>query len=241
MKRVIILFVCGIMLTSCGNNTILSTGRSVLEKTTIKSVVYKAFVAQPIATQIEFFKKPTSEEDYTLFYAIQRILAFVVLLSVLLVVMGAPVLLGFYWFENLFRFHEECKKNVIPNSKEESDRKKPPCLSDRIAYKRIYSSLYGNGFGFIGWIILTLWHVLSNFDSLSLGLKSYFSFPFAAMRDLDITQSNLFSQVSGDVWASMLLIVGISLVLYVIGRFIGNALATKYLRKANFYYLELDS
>jgi len=232
MKKIIVLLVLGVLVSSCSANFVLNSGKSVLKKATEIRNIKNSLKAHAISVQQDLFKNSENQEDYTLFYGVQRIFSFVLLLALLMVVVGTPVLLGFYWIENLFCFHDECKKNVIVNSSNLLSTSKPPCQSDCNKYKKTFSSLYGNGFGFVGWVVFTLWHLIVNFDSFNVGIKSYFNFPFATMKNLDITKNNIFDQVSSEVWASMLLIVGIALVVYIVGRVVGGSIAIRNIKKA---------
>lgn len=195
--------------------------------------------ASTMMVQQEFFQNPDNSEDYTMYYGIQKIFAFILLLTLMLIIIGTPVILGFYWIENLFCFHDECKKNVSVASLNEELEQKPPCQSDCKKYKKTVASLYGNGFGFLGWIVLTIWHILANFGSFTVGLKSYFNFPFSAMRTLDVSKNNIFDQIATEVWLSMLLIVGLALVLYIVGRVVGSTFASRTLKRTQLLFSEI--
>lgn len=99
------------------------------------------------------------------------------------------------------------------------------------AYCRAFSNLNAYFFGFITWVITSFFYIYVNFDSIEIGLKAYFQFPFKLFASFISKEKSVITAVSFEVWINMLLIVSVTILAFFIGKLLGRIILTSAYKK----------
>ena len=95
--------------------------------------------------------------------------------------------------------------------------------SYKVEYSKTYSRMFGFGLSIIAYGISSNVYMFLTFSEFKDALINYFSFPFKIFRSLKILEKIPTNSIPlTEVWSAMLLIVGISAAVFIIGYFIGK-------------------
>ena len=149
----------------------------------------------------------------------QIVFSLLILILAFFVIVITPLILIYCWLNNLFDYKKYPDKSSMFSS-EFYDLPKHVFLR----YRQTYSNLFGNGFGIIAWVLSSYFYVTKNIDGVSAGLAEYFSFPFKLLSSITTNGITVKDAIPTSVWISMLLIVGLSILLFFLGRHIGTSI-----------------
>lgn len=170
-------------------------------------------------------------KNYSPYYNILRIFVISIIIILVLVIVSTPLLLVYFWIHNFFEYQKsriQIKKNQLSLKNMEFEE---------IAwsnYKNSYSAMYGNVFGIIAWIFFTYLYVSLYYNDFNTGIIDYFQFPFKIMDSLSNNDLTLNKHIPMEMWLNMLLIIGISLGHYFLGRYIGRFISANFHKKLFF-------
>lgn len=170
-------------------------------------------------------------DNYSLYYNILRIFILAFIIILVLVIVSTPLILAYFWIHNFFevqKLKNQIKKNDFSSKFTAIEE------GTWLNYQSNYSALYGNGFGFITWVFFTYFYVSIYYNDFNTGVIDYFQFPFKIMNSLSDNNLTLNNHFPPKMWVSMLLIVGISVGNYFLGRFIGRFISTNFHKKLFF-------
>jgi len=169
-------------------------------------------------------------DRYFTLEGLSELVTVLLLFCVTLIVVVTPILLIFYWiyyskeyvkkYSNNEGLTEPKMENGLPSNEE-------ILKSDKIAYVKTYSKMFGFGLSIIAYGLSSNIYMLLTFREYKEALINYFSFPFkvfSSFRILERLHDN--SIPLTDVWKAMLLIVAISAAVFFIGYFVGKIIAT---------------
>ncbi|MDP3359521.1 MAG: hypothetical protein Q8S41_09250 [Lutibacter sp.] len=229
MKKLLFIFVLCYVLIGCDISS-NSTHNSILlfEFKPIENV-NKLIIFQDLNEIHE--QESVILKNYSPYDNILRIFILAIIVILVLVIVSAPLLLVYFWIHNFFEY----KKSRIHIKK--SDPSVKFIANDESTwsnYKNSYSALYGNGFGFFAWVLFTYFYVSFYYNDFNAGVIDYFQFPFKIMNSFSDNNLILNDHIPPKMWISMLLIVGISVGHYFLGRFIGSYISANFHKKLFF-------
>jgi hypothetical protein len=170
-------------------------------------------------------------DNYSPYFNILRIFILAIIVILVLVIVSTPVLLVYFWIHNFFEY----KKSRIYIKKSDASVKFIEAEeSIWLNYQNTYSALYGNGFGFFAWVFFTYFYVSIYYTDFNTGIIDYFQFPFKIMESFSDNNITLNDHIPPKMWISMLLIVGISVLHYFLGRFLGRFISANFHKKLFF-------
>lgn len=159
-------------------------------------------------------------KEYTFIYVAQIIITFVILILAFFIIILTPLILFYCWISNYLSYQ---KYHTFIYGLKNTSKKLPKHLISE--YKHIFSSMFANGFGILTWILSSYIYISFSYNKLSDGLLDYLKFPFKLI--YGVANENITpiqDIIPLEVWASMLLIVGISIIHFYLGRFIGKTI-----------------
>jgi len=170
-------------------------------------------------------------KNYSPYDNILRIFILAIIVILVLVIVSTPLLLIYFWIHNFFEY----QKTRIQTKKSDSSVNITAIEeSTWLNYRNRYSAMYGNGFGFFAWVFFTFLYVSIYYNDFNTGVMDYFRFPFKIMESFSDNNQTLNNHIPPKMWISMLLIVGVSIVHYFLGRFLGRFISTA-LHKKHFF------
>ena len=172
----------------------------------------------------------TTSRENTFIYATQVFLTFITLIFAFFIIIVTPLILFYCWINNYFGYR---KYHTLIYSLKYKSEKVPKRVI--YAYKRIFSNMYANGFGILTWALSSYYYISISYNQIGDGLLDYFNFPFKLLFGITNGTESIKDTISLDVWISMLLIVGISITLFFLGRFIGNTIIDINYKKSFFH------
>lgn len=214
-----------------GCNILGNTARNSMLLFELKSIenVNKLFILQDLPIIHE--QESVILNNYSPYYNILRIFILAIIVILVLVIVSTPVLLVYFWIHNFFEY----KKSRIYIKKSDASVKFIEAEeSSWLNYQNTYSALYGNGFGFFAWVFFTYFYVSIYYTDFNTGIIDYFQFPFKIMESFSDNNITLNDHIPPKMWISMLLIVGISVVHYFLGRFLGRFISANFHKKLFF-------
>lgn len=164
------------------------------------------------------------EEYDTLKEILLEIVVSFLLSSLTLIIIMTPLIFLYFWVSYSVRYVKNFKKNkslkTILIEKNHEDIKKLP-RSKWPEYRRLYSKMIGFAVANITYTISANIYMFKSYKQVEVGLKEYFSFPFKVFKGLNTVDeaSNLTIPLK-EVWFGMLLIVGVSILVFFIVYFI---------------------
>jgi len=84
--------------------------------------------------------------------------------------------------------------------------------------------MFGHGFGILAWIVSSYFYISINYNQLSVGLLDYLNFPFKLFSSVTNDTITIQNAIPLEVWGNMILIVGISILSFFLGRFMGETI-----------------
>jgi len=150
---------------------------------------------------------------------VQIVFSLLALIFAFFVVVLTPLILIYCWLNNLYDYKKYLARSDMFFS-EFYDLPKHVFIK----YRQTYSNLFGNGFGIIAWVLSSYFYVTKNIDGISVGLAEYFSFPFKLLSSITARGITVKDAIPTSVWISMLLIVGLSILLFFLGGRIGTSI-----------------
>lgn len=170
-------------------------------------------------------------DNYSPYFNILRIFILAIIVILVLVIVSTPLLLVYFWIHNFFEYKKsriQIKKNHVSLKNMEFEE------STWRNYQNCYSALYGNGLGGFAWVFFTYVYVSIYYNDFNAGIIDYFQFPFKIMESFSDNNITLNDHIPPKMWISMLLIVGISVVHYFLGRFLGRFISANFHKKLFF-------
>jgi hypothetical protein len=167
-------------------------------------------------------------DNYSPYNNILRIFILAIVVILVLVIVSTPLILVYFWIHNFFEYQKsriQIKKSIASLKfiqVEESTWRN---------YQNSYSALYGNGFGFLAWVFFTYFYVSIYYTDFNTGIIDYFQFPFKIMESFSDNSITLNDHIPPKMWISMLLIVGLSVGHYFLGRFLGRFISATFRKK----------
>ena len=223
MKKLLFIFVICYIFIGCnflGNsahNSILLFELKPIEN------VNKLIILQDLPIIHE--KESVILKNYSPYYNILRIFILAIIVILVLVIVSTPLLLVYFWIHNFF----EVQKSKIQIKKSDASVKFMEAEeSIWLNYQNSYAALYGNGFGFFAWVFFTYVYVSIYYNDFNAGVVDYFQFPFKILESLTDHNITLNDHIPPKMWISMLVIVGISVGHYFLGRFLGRYISANF-------------
>ncbi|MFO7674123.1 MAG: hypothetical protein R6V74_10490 [Lutibacter sp.] len=229
MKKLLFIFTLCYIFISC--NILGTTARNsmlLFELNPIENV-NKLIILQDLPIIHE--RESDILNNYSPYYNILRIFILAIIVILVLVIVSTPLLLVYSWIHNFFEYQKsriQIKKNHLSLKNMEFEE------STWRIYQNCYSALYGNGFGFFAWVFFTYFYVSIYYTDFNTGIIDYFQFPFKIIESFSDNNITLNEHIPPKMWISMLLIVGISVVYYFLGRFLGRFISANFHKKLFF-------
>jgi len=159
-------------------------------------------------------------KENTFIYATRLILIFIISIFTFFMIIVTPLILFYCWANNYFDYRKY--HSLIYSLKAKSEKVPKRVIS---AYKPIFSNMYANAFGFLTWMLSSYYSVSISYNQESVGLLEYFGFPFKLLSRISNGAESFNDAIPLGVWVSVLFIIaGISTMLFLLGRFIGNTI-----------------
>lgn len=229
MKKLLFIFVLCYVLIGCDISGITARKSILLFEFKPIENVNKLIIFQDLNEIHE--QESVILKNYSPYDNILRIFVISIIIILVLVIVSAPLLLIYFWIHNFFEY----KKSRIQIKKSRSSMENMEFEeSDWSNYKNSYSAMYGNAFGIIAWVFFTYLYVSIYYNDFNTGVIDYFQFPFKIMDSLSDNYITLNKHIPPKMWISMLLIVGISVGHYFLGRFIGSYISANFHKKLFF-------
>ena len=182
--------------------------------------------SSPDQVESEYFE---NDRDLNNMQFVQRIvLDFIILIFALFLIISTPLLLIYNWVTQFF----VCKKIKITRQYFLTKYNALPIRFFKI-YKKSHAILVGNSFGIGAWCLATIIYINKNFNHFQEGIVAYFDFPFKIFNGIMFEENTIPNIIGLELWFDMLLIVGISILHFIIGYSIGIFVMNKY-RKTYF-------
>lgn len=229
MKKLFFIFAICYVLIGC--NISGNTARNSMLLFELKPVenVNKLIILQDLPISHE--QESVILDNYSPYYNILRIFILAIVVILVLVIVSTPLILVYFWIHNFFEY----KKSRIHIKKSDGSFKFIAAEeSIWLNYQNTYSALYGNGFGFFAWVFFTYFYISIYYTDFNTGIIDYFQFPFKIMESFSDNNTTLNDHIPPKMWISMLLIVGISVVHYFLGRFLGRFISANFHKKLFF-------
>ena len=159
-------------------------------------------------------------KENTFIYATRIILTIILCIFTFFMIIVTPLILFYCWANNYFDYRKY--HSLIYSLKSKSEKVPKRVIS---AYKPIFSNMYANAFGFLTWMLSSYYYVSISYNQESVGLLDYLRFPFKLLSGITNGAESINDAIPLGVWVSVLLIIaGISTMLFLLGRFIGNTI-----------------
>ncbi len=165
-------------------------------------------------------------ESYFNYDGLTELVTLLLLFCITLIVVVTPLFLIFCWiyyskqYVRKFRNKKDLSGSLTNNGLTFSDGL---IKSHKVEYSQIYSRMFGFGLSIIAYGISSNVYMLFTFSEFKDALINYFSFPFRVFRSLKILEKIPTNSIPlTEVWSAMLIIVGISAAVFIIGYFIGR-------------------
>ena len=145
-----------------------------------------------------------------------------------------PLVLCYFLVEKYFNFKLYCNKLRAKTHllEEKPHQSIPKWILDK--YRRSYADYVGNGVGIGGWIVFSLLYVSLGFDEFREGINTYFNFPFDVFQTIQSVDEDSWNIIGSEhyrTWTFMMMIAAISILLWILGRGIGEYFADKRINK----------
>lgn len=180
-----------------------------------------------------FYTLQTNEapiERYFNYEGLSELVTLLLLLCITLIVVVTPLFLILCWiyyskeYVKKFRYDKDLSGSLTNNKLPYNNEL---IKSYKVAYSKTYSRMFGFGLSIIAYGISSNVYMFLTFSEFKDALINYFSFPFRVFRSLKILEKIPANNIPlTEVWSAMLLIVGISAAVFVIGYFIGKIIVT---------------
>jgi hypothetical protein len=165
-------------------------------------------------------------ERYFNYDGLSELVTLLLLLCITLIVVVTPLFLILCWiyyskqYVSKFRNKQDLSGSLANNGSTNND---VLIKSYKAEYRNTYSKMFGFGLSIIAYGISSNVYMFLTFSEFKDALINYFSFPFRVFRSLRILEKIPANSIPlTEVWSAMLLIVGISAAVFVIGYFIGK-------------------
>jgi len=169
-------------------------------------------------------------ERYFNYEGLSELVTLLLLLCITLIVVVTPLFLILCWiyyskeYVKKFRYDKDLSGSLTNNKLPYNNEL---IKSYKVAYSKTYSRMFGFGLSIIAYGISSNVYMFLTFSEFKDALINYFSFPFRVFRSLKILEKIPANNIPlTEVWSAMLLIVGISAAVFVIGYFIGKIIVT---------------
>lgn len=206
MKNIFILS-CLISLISCSEP--IQKNTSFTNEVSITTIVNSTWNIIQLKNHELGLKSRSSIEN------IQSTCAILFVIFLVLSIVITPVLLVYNWAVNYYDYIRKYKGMDIgkygPHKAIEKWKK----------YKRIYSDMSGFGYGLLAYNVSAFGYMFFYFDNISEGFLYYINFPFKVYNNLSNAMNPNTSLISAEVWLQMILIIGISLLAFILGKILG--------------------
>ena len=165
-------------------------------------------------------------ERYFNYDGLSELVTLLLLLCITLIVVVTPLFLILCWiyysklYVKKFRYNKDLSEYLTNNELPYNDGL---IKSYKVEYSKTYSRMFGFGLSIIAYGISSNVYMFLTFSEFKDALINYFSFPFKIFRSLKILEKIPTNSIPlTEVWSAMLLIVGISAAVFIIGYFIGK-------------------
>ncbi len=165
-------------------------------------------------------------ERYFNYDGLSELVTLLLLFCITLIVVVTPLFLILCWihyskqYVKKFRNNEDFTGSLTNNGPTYND---VLIKSHKLEYRKTYSKMFGFGLSIIAYGISSNVYMLLTFSEFKDALINYFSFPFRIFRSLKILEKIPVNSIPlTEVWSAMLIIVGISAAVFIIGYFIGK-------------------
>lgn len=191
--------------------------------------------AQPLFSSLLMnFQFTERNETEVLFESLVDNAKYIFVIFSIALMMLIPLVYCYFLVEKYFNFKLYCNKlrTKIHLLEEKPHQSIPKWILDK--YRRSYVDYVGNGVGIGGWIVFSLLYMFLGFDEFREGISTYFNFPFDVFQvivSLGEDNSNFIGSEQYRTWTFMLIIAVLSMLLWILGRGIGEYFANKRINK----------
>ena len=158
--------------------------------------------------------------------SILEVLVVILICCALLVVVLTPLFLVFFWvsysLQYVINFRDRFSMKKWLKGESDLNFESFSALV-WMHYKETYSKMIGFGLAILAYAISSNLYMFKNFERMEDALFDYFSFPFTVLNSFG--KFNLLkeeSMVINEMWKEMLLIVGVSFLVFFIGYLLGR-------------------
>lgn len=156
---------------------------------------------------------------------IQGMCALLFVVIIVLLIILTPVVLVYNWAINFYDYVRNYKNKRLTALESEK------ALNIWKDYKRIYSDMSGFGYGLLAYNISAFGYMYFYFDKISEGFLFYINFPFKVYNNLSQAMNPNTAILGADVWIQMLVIIGIALLAFILGKIFGFYVVNKRFEK----------
>ena len=154
--------------------------------------------------------------------------------SISIVIMLIPVILFYAMVDNFIKMSGCSKKIDIEICCQENNTRYLKSTCD--TYLKSSSNFFKNFIALAAWNIFSFMYIVFGFESVSLGLREYFYFPFAIFQSLN--RNEIFNSINEFHlnWSFMITIAILTFCFYFLGKYIGKHMANSMVKKRGLDY-----